>query len=303
MQENYDAMESSASIIARQLYEQQGISRSKICSADLSDVYQGLTTVYPPANVSLAVEMLASVEQPAGNDPEPFWGVIVETRKHLALEKVISSVLEVCKIPVQLFHSAFNREFILSTGIAEKVENGQVVLSELAAHPLVPKDYNGLLMSPSFWKCMHGRRKILVFQADSICCSNSRYTLRDFAGFDYIGCNWGRQRPVGLVIDGGNGGFSLRDWAISMACLERFDPASWPGGEDGYFAFHMELMGGRVANGKESGRFGTQQKFLDKSLGAHQVNLLEDTELEAFMEYCPEAKIVFPQAYQKLTDK
>jgi hypothetical protein len=115
MQEKYDVVESSASIIARQLYEQQGISRSKICSTDLSDIYHGLTAVYPPANLSHAADMLASVDQSADNNPEPFWGVIVETREHQALETVISSFLEVCKIPVQLFHGALNREFIMST--------------------------------------------------------------------------------------------------------------------------------------------------------------------------------------------
>jgi hypothetical protein len=90
---------------------------------------------------------------------------------------------------------------------------------------------------------------------------------------------------------------------MSMKCLTCFDPALWPGGEDGYFAFHMELMGARVATHKESGRFGTQQEFLDKSLGGHQVNLLKRQELEVFMKYCPEAKTVFPQAYLKLTDE
>jgi hypothetical protein len=191
----------------------------------------------------------------------------------------------------------------MSTGIAGMVERGKVILSELEVNHLEPRDYNGLMMSPRFWKCMLGRRKILIFQADSICCSQSNYSLKSFSEFDYIGCNWGRQRPVGLIIDGGNGGFSLRDWSMSMKCLTCFDPALWPGGEDGYFAFHMELMGARVATHKESGRFGTQQEFLDKSLGGHQVNLLKRQELEVFMKYCPEAKTVFPQAYLKLTDE
>jgi len=294
MQENHDIVESSASIIAKQLFEQQGITRSDICGADISEIYRDLTVAYPPANFTRASEMLAGVDQVSGDDPEPFWGVIVETRKHPALETVISSVLEVCKIPVQLFHGSHNIDFIMSTSVAGMVERGQVVLSRLNADHVEPRDYNGILMSPSFWKCMHGRGKILVFQTDSLCCRNSRYRLNDFSEFDYIGCTWARQRPVGLTIDAGNGGFSLRDWAMSMKCIACFDPIPWPGGEDGYYAFHMDLMGAHVATQTESGKFGTQEYFLDKSLGGHRVGLLKPMELWAFMSYCPEAKDVFP---------
>lgn len=303
MQVKSDVVESSATTIARQIYEQQGITRSDICNADLSDIYHGLTTVYPPANIAQAGDMLARVDRSAGENCEPFWGVIVETRKHHALEAVISSVLEVCNIPVQLFHGARNREFIMSTSIAEMVENGKVVLTELDFQHLEARDYNGLMLYPGFWECMTGRSKILVFQTDSLCCGKSSYTLNDFSAFDYIGCNWDRRRPAGLIVDGGNGGFSLRDWSKSMKCLECFDPLLWPGGEDGYFAFHMELMGAHVATYEECGKFGTQRDFLDNSLGCHQVTLLERPQLEAFMTYCPEAKTVFPRAYLKLSDE
>lgn len=295
MKKNSDIVKSSASIIARQLYEQKGISRSDISSVDLSEIYRELRTIHPSVDNARTAEILAEVEQTTDDNPEPFWGVIVETREHPSLEAVISSVSEVCEIPVQLFHGASNREFILSTGIAERVDSGQVVLSALDTLQLTASDYNGLMMSPEFWKCMSGRRKILVFQADSICCKQSRFSLRDFSEYDYIGSNWSRQRPVGLILDGGNGGFSLRDWSLSRKCLASFDPALWPGGEDGYFAFHLELMGACVASHEESGRFGTQDEFLDKSLGGHRISKLKRGELEAFMNYCPEAKIIFPR--------
>lgn len=283
-------MESSAREIARKFRDRRGRRHATIESADLRDTYRKLSAVFRPTDPSIAAGLLATASRPDGQDRQPFWGVIVETRKHKALEPVVLSITEVCDIPVQLFHGKANREFIQSTAIGKLIHREQVVLSQLDADRLKPRDYNTLLMSREFWKRMVGRKKILVFQTDSICCSRSAYSLEDFEQFDYIGCNWDRKRPVGLIVDGGNGGFSLRDWSASMECLDRFDPGKWPGGEDGYFAFHMELMGRRVASIEEAGRFGTQRIFRDKSLGCHKIGRLRPRELKAFLDYCPEAR-------------
>ena len=134
-----------------------------------------------------------------------------------------------------------------------------------------------------------GRKKILVFQTDAILCANSDYQLSDFLGFDYIGSKWPRDRPVGMTIDGGNGGLSLRDWHKTVECLDRFSPKMWPGGEDGYFAFHMDLMGGRVGRGDECSRFSTQHEFLNRSFGGHKLTDLDSLSLEQFFQYCPVA--------------
>jgi len=64
-------------------------------------------------------------------------------------------------------------------------------------------------------------------------------------------------RPIGMIIDGGNGGLSLRDWGEPVKSLERFSTRFWPGGEDGYFAFHMGLIGGRIGHCNECAKFST----------------------------------------------
>tara|TARA_B110000977_G_scaffold42576_1_gene57601 strand:- start:2790 stop:3023 length:234 start_codon:yes stop_codon:yes gene_type:complete len=68
-----------------------------------------------------------------------------------------------------------------------------------------------------------------------------------------------------MIIDGGSAGLGLRDWDRSVACLDCFSADLWPGGEDGHFAFHIELVRGRVGRGDECARFSTQQAFLFKS--------------------------------------
>ena len=121
-------------------------------------------------------------------------------------------------------------------------------------------------------------------------CNNSPYNLNTFLDFDYIGSTWARTRPVGITIDGGNGGLSLRSWEKSLQCLEQFPSSFWPGGEDGYFGFHMELIGAKVGKDVDCAKFSTHRYFRYKSFGAHKISGLNKKDKDAFIQYCPEAK-------------
>ena len=183
-----------------------------------------------------------------------------------------------------------NEAFIKDTSISALIEQGKFVLTPLRIKTLSPVQYNSLLLSKFFWNAVIGRQKILVFQTDSILCPKSEYALDDFLKFDYIGSSWRRERPITMIIDGGNGGLSLRDWGKSMKCLNRFPASQWPGGEDGYFAFHIDLITDRVGRPKDCAKFSTQSEFLACSFGAHKFSELDENSLKKFLEYCPEAR-------------
>jgi len=118
--------------------------------------------------------------------------------------------------------------------------------------------------------------------------------LKDFSSFDYIGARWrNRLRLNGLVLDGGVGGFSIRDHSKSMECVKKFSIQNWQGGEDDFFAFHIELLGGRVGNRNECSKFCTQNQFLNKSFGAHKLSNLSRGEQVNFLSYCKEADFLF----------
>ena len=221
-----------------------GVSHAEIAPAHLRAVYG--TLIATKNTAQHLGDLLPDVPAAKHIDNAPVWGVIVETRRHPALAPVVSQFQDRLNIPVQLFHSAENREFVLGSSLQRRIAEGGISLTCLHQSGFSKKDYNALLLSQAFWRALLGRKKVLIFQTDTVLCANSEHSLEEFMGFDYIGATWNPRRPVGLVIHGGNGGLSLRDWHVSMECLRRFSPGLWPGGEDGYFAFHAEVIGGKV---------------------------------------------------------
>lgn len=288
--------QSSAAELASNLYIQHGIRRPEITAKHTESIYRSMPILNVAADFSLIEGMVINKDSQADLAADVF-GVVVETREHFALEAVVLNIHKKCKIPIQIFHGPNNLDFILSTRIADLVRCGEVVLSCLPTAKLNARAYNALLLSPKFWQAMMGRKKVLVFQTDSLCCLSSPYSLSQFMGFDYIGSIWSFRRPVGLLINGGSGGLSLRDWAKSVDCLNKFPAKRWGGGEDGYFAFHLDLMGAKVASINEAAKFSTQDRFLDQSFGAHGLRSLQLSDRDAFIKYCPEAKEIFPSLW------
>ena len=293
-------IKTSAAELIRKSQGRPDLDESRICPTLLHQLYRSATQSYEVADPGFARRVLPVDGGGSDEGSTPFYGVIVETRKHRALENVICSVVNTLNIPIQLFHGTTNKEFILQSGIAKHISSGSVVLTAMDTVKLDARHYNSILLSTEFWRAVRGREKVLIFQTDSICCSNSPYTLADFSDFDYVGSSWESLRPSGLIIDGGCGGFSLRDWQATMRCLRHYDPINWPGGEDGYFAFHMELMGGRVASNEEASKFSSQCAFKSMSLGAHGVTAMSRHDRKAFLDYCPEAITLFPLSHRVL---
>ncbi|MCC3862332.1 DUF5672 family protein [Pseudemcibacter aquimaris] len=280
---------SSAQIIYK-ILTKQGVCRENIVGSHIAHMYNSLRTLSSVPDFQSIVGILPNQRKHELGEDVPVLGVIVETREHPQLSFVIENVIENTGIPVQLFHGEKNLEFILNSPISKWIKSGQVHLTLLNTDELCARKYNALFLSKEFWHNVRGRKKILIFQTDAIICSNSEYSLDDFQSYDYIGSKWNRNRTLGLIIDGGNGGLSLRDWSKTYECIERFPAEFWRGGEDGYFAFHIDLIGGKVGREDECAKFSTQYQFLYNSFGAHQLScLIEKTDREAFKDYCPES--------------
>ncbi len=280
--------ESTAQAVVRYFMD-RGISRSTIRGHNLLSVYHALNhTAGAHINVEESGAQCQASKTPVS---DPVWAVIVETRKHPALEFVVCLFARMLNVGIQIFHGPANRSFIANSAIRKLMDSGQVHLTDLGIDRLTVNNYNALLLRQEFWASVYGREKILIFQTDAILCSNSEFGLDNFMGFDYIGSKWRRKRPVGIVVDGGgNGGLSLRDWRLTMQCLRRFPADHWPGGEDGYFVFHFDLMGASVAKLHDCAEFSSQIDFSCKSLGGHNIKRMDESALKQFLIYCPEAE-------------
>lgn len=281
---------STAQVIAEDL-ESRGIHRDSITHNHIHSLYGNLKKT--KGSGCLAKERINLPNQSQLNNHE-IAAVIIETRQHRNLEFVVCQCAKNLGLEIQLFHSKSNKEFILKSAIGELVEKGQVRLYELDIKSFEASDYNAMLLNQSFWNSLNARNKILIFQTDSVLCEKSSYQLNDFRSYDFIGSKWNRKRPVGIKIDGGSGGFSLRDWKKSLECLSRFPSKNWPGGEDGYFAFHLDLMGAKVGRSSDCAKFSSQGEFDYKSFACHSIHLMRDSDLNFFLEYAPEAKTILP---------
>ena len=219
-----------------------------------------------------------------------FFGLMIEFRKVKSIEKVIKSFFLKIDSKILIVCSENNHEYIKTKYIKDLIIKEKIFIYNIGkVDSFSPSDYNKILLSKNFWELLPNCIKVIVFQTDSLICKKSKFVIDDFKEFDYIGSAWDIKRPIGLNIKGGSGGLSLRDLSMTKKVLKEFCPYNWPGGEDGYFAFHMELIGGNVASYKNASKFSTQTHFHYKSFGCHKVSRLYKKYHKDFYKYCPES--------------
>lgn len=116
------------------------------------------------------------------------------------------------------------------------------------------------LLQPAEW--------LLVFQTDSILCANSRQSLNNWLGYDWVGAPWD---PEGLY--GGNGGLSLRRVSAILDVLRNEERIDFTEPEDVWLTERLgRRPGAKLANGTVSLTFsgemwsGPKEK-LDKKKG------------------------------------
>lgn len=137
-------------------------------------------------------------------------GIIVELRRHPALELVIDNVQTKLNIPITLVHGWHNRQF------ANDIYNSRSfvdTLVEVNADNLDQTSYSTLLTDEGFWKSLNlGRadQRVLIFQTDSGICGYGK-DLDKFLNYDLCGANWYADWYSVENKQMVNGGLSLRN--------------------------------------------------------------------------------------------
>jgi hypothetical protein len=181
--------------------------------------------------------------------------VIVETRNIPNLDIIIKNhMFYLDGWGLIVVHWNNNEDYILDC--LKDIEG--VKLAKFEANS--PDKYNRLLTGEAFWN-MIPAEKVLIFQSDSLmlrCC------VEDYLNYDYIGAPWAH-----IIIQGGNGGFSLRS---KSACLEvikehKYDPSLY-GNEDLYFSRFIK----NIAPKHICQQFSVETIYFPKPIGIHAVD-------------------------------
>lgn len=146
--------------------------------------------------------------------------------------------------------------------------------------------YSRFLTSPWLWEQLSDASRVLMFQTDSMICSNSPRKIDDYLQYDFIGAPIDPSRGRGY-----NGGLSLRNPQIMLAITqaESNEGNEW---EDRWFFNMLEsrLEEGVVLPSVEVAKtFAVETMFYETPLGYHQAfRWLPEEYKSAIEAWCPE---------------
>lgn len=200
-----------------------------------------------------------------------FTAIIVEPRKHRALDFVLGNFLENLdgRWRIIVFHGTENETFVKDIIAAKGTD--RITTANIGRSNLTKEEYSAYMMSTEFLYKVP-TDTFLIFQTDSMICSDQKNTIDKFLKYDYVGAPWKEipkeyERRGTLV---GNGGLSLRRKSKMLEILEKcpVSPSNVP--EDVFFALPcagVRIYKPSVSTAKE---FSMEMLYGPKSWGIHR---------------------------------
>ena len=157
-----------------------------------------------------------------------YTAIIIEPRKHKALEFVLNNILDCLSKEwrVILFHGINNVDY--SKNIASKLNNlynDRLKLVQLDVENLNQKTYSKLLATKTIIYDYIDTEYFLIFQTDSIIIKSNSHLMNFFLNqnYDYVGAPWliCGYEPTQNRDYIGNGGFSLRKTKTMLNIIEK----------------------------------------------------------------------------------
>jgi len=197
---------------------------------------------------------------------EKYTAVIIEPRKHKALEFVLENFAENLSNDWDfiIFHGNLNKDYIikiLNSNSILKENMCRIKLINLNVDNLTIKDYNNLLVSKELYKKIP-TEIFLIFQTDSIICKTNKDLINNFLEYDYVGAPWKKNKTVG------NGGLSLRKKSKMIEIIENCPYVNQP--EDVYFSGSCPEIFRSKPDFEDAKEFSVEKIFNDKSFGVHK---------------------------------
>lgn len=143
--------------------------------------------------------------------------------------------------------------------------------------------FSAFLASPWLWERLLDAAHVLMFQLDSILCSNSEVQIEDFLEYDFIGAPISEQFGRGY-----NGGLSLRNPRLFLNITREEQLNTW---EDQFFYAHAEARvkdGVNLPSAEVAQTFAVETIFYEKPLGYHQATRWQPDRMDEIRAWCPE---------------
>lgn len=229
--------------------------------------------------IILFIYEITNKENFENNDEPKYTAIIIEPRQHKALEFVLNNFLDNLddKWNIILFHGNSNIEFV--SNILNKMDENKrkrISLNNLDVDNLTIKEYNKLLKNKNFYSNIP-TEVFLVFQTDSMICSDFKNKIYDFIDYDYVGAPWENN----LV---GNGGLSLRRKSKMLEIIDLCKTDNPNLNEDLFFSNTKNKCNRDVTVNKpdfnKAKEFSMEHVYSENgSFGIHQAWLFLDNEL------------------------
>lgn len=208
--------------------------------------------------------------------------VIIEPRPMFELLKmVIQNAIDELgpEWPIIFYHGTKN----VSTAKKIKEFFGEcLTLRNCGHHNFNAHTYSSFMMNTSFWKNIPAEN-ILIFQTDSWIIPQSKFNIKNFLSYDYVGAPW-RDGTVG------NGGFSFRKRSAMMKITQTCTKKHMH--EDAWFSINLRKRPYKLAPLKVAENFATETVWKDMNnvpYGMHNCwRYLPKTTWDKLVEICPD---------------
>jgi hypothetical protein len=228
-----------------------------------------------------------------------YTAIIVEPRKHKALEFVLTNVCECLtrNWKIVLFHGTTNVEYVtLIVDRLNSVFDNRIQLVNLNINNLNQIEYSKLFATKSIIYETIQTEMFLVFQTDSMILKDNVHLIYDFLEYDYVGAPWlvTNYTPTKNCDFIGNGGFSLRNKNKMLEIIEKIDwhQVEFPYNlEDLYFSTNYDRIAVKKPDYKKALTFCVDEVFSEITFACHRAWC--HTHFNLFRQIYPECETLY----------
>lgn len=183
-----------------------------------------------------------------------------------------------------------------SPALRRAIEHKQIEIRFLPADTVLNNSgaVSNFLTGPWLWAQLLSAPRVLLFQTDSVICSNSDITVESFFDYDFLGA------PIASAYGQGyNGGLSLRNPKLFLEITQTSDfKTSGDSFEDQWFYKEVKKRGGALPVEDVAKTFSVETIYYERPLGYHQPQRWQKDHMSQIENWCPEVKMLIGRRAQ-----